>query len=170
MENENIQQPTQIGQQLTQVQQPTIKPHKTNNTKKVIVGVLMPVLFLCGFGLGFLTHSIVSKSDTVEQDDKDETGSNPSKDTTTSTSGKDTESGTSNTTKLDKVLQRVDVNGMSIADACATAREAGWRIESVLNEDTYASGSCASDGIVVNIYYYEYEDSTDYGGIKLYYR
>lgn len=173
MENDSSQQPVVNLQPADFIKpqppvqlQPLVK-HKNgmSRAQKIVFGILMPVLFVCGFGLGFLTHSLVSNTDTTEQNNGEKSESESNKN-----SSSNTEQTNSNATKPSQKLQRVDVNGMSVSDACATAREGGWRVEEVIHNDTYDSGSCASDGVIVDTYYFDYAESTYYGGIKLYYK
>lgn len=75
-------------------------------------------------------------------------------------------------------LKEIDVNGMTIVEACTAIREAGWRIGEVVNDDYYSDKSDCSDDThkVSKAFYnkekyweYDGEPKSDYETVDLYY-
>lgn len=74
-------------------------------------------------------------------------------------------------------LKEVDVNGLTVKDACTKVREAGWTIYEVAGNNTYATKSDCSDekNKVVKAYYHKEkyysfgDERSDYEKVTLYF-
>lgn len=75
----------------------------------------------------------------------------------------------SNTKYTGKLLQEVDVNGLTIKDACDKVREKGWKVREVAGSNDYTEKSDCSDlARKVSAYYYTNLDSSyDRGTVGL---
>ena len=58
-------------------------------------------------------------------------------------------------------LEKPDVSGYSIKEACKAVRKAGWRVNRIYDSKYSDNYSCADEGTVTRTYYYSIENKVE---------